>query len=72
VEQKELPGIELHWVTMVARLPNGHTAIVNCHAGKENPQVLIVTPEKKVVWTFKDFEHFGNSLPVGKILPSKK
>jgi outer membrane protein assembly factor BamB len=68
VGEKDLPGIQLHWVTMVARQANGNTVIVNCHAGKENPQVIIVSHDKKVVWTFKDFEHFGNSLPVGKIL----
>jgi ecotin len=49
---------------MVDRLPNGNTWIVNCHAGPENPQILEVTPDKKVVWSFKDFERFGNALPV--------
>lgn len=66
--EQELPGIQLAWITMVERLPNGNTFIVNCHAGPENPQLLEVTPDKKVVWTFKDFERFGNSLPVARVL----
>ncbi|MEO8427868.1 MAG: PQQ-binding-like beta-propeller repeat protein [Verrucomicrobiota bacterium] len=68
VEKNELPGITLAWVTMVERLPNGNTTLVNCHAGPENPQIIEVTPDKKVVWTFKDFKNFGNALPVARIL----
>jgi hypothetical protein len=68
VEEKELPGITLAWVTMVERLTNGNTLIVNCHGGENNPQVIEVDPNKKVVWTFKDFRRFGNSLPVAKII----
>ena len=36
--------------------------------GPDNPQVVEVTPEKKVVWQFKDFERFGNSTPVAVVL----
>lgn len=68
VEENELPGIKLAWVTMVERLPNGNTFIVNCHGDENNPQLLEVDKEKKVVWTFKDFDRFGNSLPVARIL----
>jgi outer membrane protein assembly factor BamB len=64
LKENELTGIKLAWITMVDRLPNGNTWIVNCHAGPNNPQILEVTPEKKVVWSFKDFERFGNALPV--------
>lgn len=64
VESADLADVELQWITMVQRLSNGNTLIVNCHAGPENPQVLEVTPEKEVVWTFKDFDRFGNALPV--------
>ncbi len=70
VTEKELPGVQLAWITMVDRLPNGNTWIVNCHAGPDNPQVLEVSPDKKVVWSFKDFERFGNALPVA--LPIEK
>lgn len=64
VTERELPGVRLAWITMVDRLPNGNTWIVNCHAGPDNPQIVEVSPEKKIVWSFKDFERFGNALPV--------
>jgi hypothetical protein len=68
VEEKELPGITLAWITMVDRLSNGNTLIVNCHGGENNPQLIEVDPNKKVVWTFKDFRRFGNSLPVARVI----
>jgi hypothetical protein len=64
VDQHDLPGITLAWVTTVERLPNGNTVFGNCHAGPDNPQFIEVTKDKKVVWTFKDFKNFGNSMPV--------
>jgi outer membrane protein assembly factor BamB len=72
VEQNDLPGITLAWVTRVERLPNGNTRFGNCHAGPENPQFIEVTPAKKVVWTFKDWKNFGNSMPVQAVLESKE
>ena len=63
IAEKEIPNVRLAWVTMVERLPNGNTWIVNCH-GEEQPQILEVTADKKVVWSFRDFERFGNALPV--------
>ena len=68
VEKQDLPNITLAWITMVERLPNGNTRFVNCHAGPENPQIIEVTPEKKVVWTFKNFKNFGNALPVARVI----
>ncbi|WP_010583908.1 beta-propeller domain-containing protein [Schlesneria paludicola] len=68
VEEKELPGISLAWITMVERLPNGNTLIVNCHGGDQNPQLIEVDSNKKITWTFKDFRRFGNSLPVARIV----
>ena len=64
----DLPGVNLAWVTTVGRLPNGNTVVGNCHAGVDNPQLLEVTPDKTVVWSFRDFETFGNALPVA-VLP---
>jgi hypothetical protein len=43
--------------------------INNCHAGPENPQLIEVSPDKKVVWQWKNFEKFGNSTPVAFLLP---
>jgi hypothetical protein len=68
VDQKELPGITLAWVTTVQALPNGNVIIGNCHAGPENPQLIEVTRDKKVVWSLKNFDVFGNSLAVGQVL----
>jgi len=69
VTERELPGVRLAWVTQVSRLTDGTTLIVNCHAGPENPQILQVSPDKKILWTFKDFERFGNAMPVAVVLP---
>ncbi|MBM3823833.1 MAG: hypothetical protein FJ404_13275 [Verrucomicrobia bacterium] len=71
VEQHDLPGITLAWVTCVERLPNGNTLIGNCHAGPAHPQFIEVTRDKKVVWTFKDWKNFGDSTPVQWALDSK-
>ena len=72
LEQNDLPGITLAWVTRVERLANGNTRFGNCHAGPDNPQFIEVTKDKKVVWTFKDFKNFGNSMPVQIVLEAKK
>ena len=68
LEQKELPGITLAWVTTLHALPNANIILGNCHAGRENPQLIEVTRDKKVVWTFKNHEQFGNSLAVAHVL----
>lgn len=71
VEQSDLPGITLAWVTCLERLPNGNTMIGNCHAGPDNPQFIEVAKDKKVVWKWQDFRNFGNSTPVQSLLPAK-
>lgn len=62
VEQQDLEGITLAWVTTIEELENGNLRLGNCHAGPENPQIIEITRDKKVVWTFKDFATFGNGL----------
>ncbi|AMV23678.1 Arylsulfotransferase (ASST) [Gemmata sp. SH-PL17] len=71
IDQKELPGITLAWVTTLHVLPNGNLIVGNCHAGPDNPQLFEVTRDKKVVWTFKDFKIFGNSLATAHVLDIK-
>jgi len=71
VDQKELPGITLAWVTTLHALPNGHIVIGNCHAGPDQPQLIEVTREKKVVWTFKNHKVFGNNMAAAQILDVK-
>ena len=72
LNKNDVAGVTLAWVTMVERLQNGNTLVVNCHAGPENPQIIEVTPEKTLVWSFKDFEHFGNALPVARVMEAAK
>lgn len=68
LDQRELPGITLAWVTTLHALPNGNIIVGNCHAGPENPQLFEVTRDKKVVWTFHDFKTFGNGLASAHVL----
>lgn len=67
IEEKDLPGVTLAWVTLTERLPNGNTFVVNCHAGPDQPQLLEVTPGKTVAWSLKDFRNFGNALPIARL-----
>jgi hypothetical protein len=71
IDQKELPGITLAWVTTLHALPNGNVIVGNCHAGPDNPQLFEVTREKKVVWQFKDFKTFGNGTAAAHVLDLK-
>lgn len=71
VDQNELPGVTLAWVTTLHVLPNGNIVIGNCHAGPKNPQLVEVTRDKKVVWAFRDFKTFGNNVAAAQILGVK-
>ncbi len=62
VRQNDLIGMQLAWVTTLQLLPNGHTVLGNCHAGPENPQIVEFTREMEVLWTFRDFDRFGDAL----------
>jgi outer membrane protein assembly factor BamB len=71
LKQHDLPGIELAWVTTLQVMANGNIVLGNCHAGKDNPQVIEITRDKQVVWSFRDFKHFGNSTPNSQVLDGK-
>jgi len=72
LQQDELPGIRLAWVTTLEVLPNGNYVIGNCHAGPGQPLLVEVDPAtKEVVWTFDHFDTFGNSVPNSQILDVK-
>lgn len=63
LEQNDLPGITLAWVTTLEVLPNGNYVIGNCHAGPENPTLVEIEPKtKKVMWQFDGHDEFGNSM----------
>jgi hypothetical protein len=71
IEQNELPGIRLAWVTTLHLRPNGNLIVGNCHAGPDSPQLFEVTRDKKVVWAFRDFKAFGNSTAAAHVLDIK-
>jgi hypothetical protein len=57
VEQNDLPGNKLGCVAGLHRLANGNTVICNWsgHGGiKDQPQLVEITPEKKVVWEMRN------------------
>jgi outer membrane protein assembly factor BamB len=68
LQQHDLPGIELAWVTTLQVLPSGNIVLGNCHAGKANPQVIEITRQKRVAWQFHDFERFGDSFTNTQVL----
>lgn len=69
--QNEIPDVTLAWVTTLQLLPNGNIVIGNCHATEKNPQIIEVTREKKLVWSFKDFKLFGNALTNSVVIEGK-
>ena len=73
IEQADLPGITLAWVTTLEVLPNGNYVIGNCHAGEKQPLLVELDPKtKKVVWQFDEFPKFGNSVSNSQILDVDK
>ncbi len=68
LEQNDLPGIQLAWVTTLQVLPSGNIVLGNCHAGEKNPQIVEVNRGKKIVWSFLDFKRFGDSTTNTQIL----
>lgn len=73
VERDELVApdgkkIHLCWVTTLHVLPNGNIVFGNCHAGPDQPQLIEVTRRKKVVWTFRNWDVFGNDTVTGHVL----
>lgn len=70
IHQKDLPNVVLAWVTTLEVLPNGNYVIGNCHAGKGQPLLVEIEPAtKRVVWTFDQFDRWGNSVSNTRILP---
>lgn len=70
LKQRDLPGVTLAWVTTVQPLANGNLVIGNCHAGPDNPQIVEVTRDKRLVWAFKDHENFGDALANSWVIDS--
>lgn len=70
LHQRDLPGVILAWTTTLEPQPNGNIVFGNCHAGPDNPQLIEVTRDKQVVWTFKDWEALGDSTAASTVVPS--
>lgn len=68
LKQGDLPNVTFAWITTVQALPDGTVIFGNCHAGPENPQLIAVNREKKVLWSYKNFELFGNNLAMTQLL----
>jgi len=60
--QDDIEGVRLAWVTTLQPLDNGNLILGNCHAESDQPQLIEVTRDKKLVWRFHDFQRFGDSL----------
>lgn len=48
----------------VTRLANGNTIICSRGGDQHGPQLVEITPEKKVVWVLQDWQHFGPATAV--------
>lgn len=68
----DLPGVTLGWITCVQELPNRNLVITNCHAGPDQPQLIEIDRDKRLVWSFKDFERFGDGLSNAWIVPDPR
>lgn len=69
LRQKDLPKVVLAWVTTIEVLPNGHYVLGNCHAGPGQPLLVEIDPAtRRVVWTFDQYERWGNSVSNTKLL----
>ena len=69
IEQNDLPGITLAWVTTLEVLPNGNFLFGNCHAGPSQPLLIELNPKtKEVVWKFDRHATFGNDVSNSQVL----
>ncbi|MEZ6091547.1 MAG: PQQ-binding-like beta-propeller repeat protein [Pirellulaceae bacterium] len=71
LQQHDLKGITLGWVTTLEVHLDGGLIIGNCHAGPENPQLVKINRDKEVLWQFRDFETLGNSVSNSITLDAK-
>ena len=54
VTNDDLPGRPIRDACGVQRLPNGNTIVASYAAKGDEPKLLEITPEKKLVWTHRD------------------
>jgi outer membrane protein assembly factor BamB len=67
---RDVPEVNLTWVSSLQVLKNGNIVIGNFLRGQEGKgaHAFEVTRDKKVVWTFRDFKAFGNGLAAAQVL----
>ncbi|KAA5545233.1 esterase-like activity of phytase family protein [Roseiconus nitratireducens] len=68
VDQNDLKGVTLAWVTTLQVLDNGNIVLGNCHAGPGQPQIVEIDRDKNVVWSLTDSEHLGNNVSNSVVL----
>ena len=56
----DLPNMVFAMTKQLEELPKGNFIIGNTYGTEDYPQLLEVTRDKKVVWTFKDFDYLGD------------
>ena len=56
-----LPGEQAHLDT---RLANGNTIFASRGKNSAGPQLIEVTPDKKIVWVLQDWKHIGDATAV--------
>ncbi len=54
VSNDDLPGRPINDACGVQRLPGGNTVITSHHAGPKEVKLTEVTPEKRIVWTYRN------------------
>lgn len=72
IDQNDIAGITLAWVTTLEVLSNGHYIIGNCHAGAGQPLLIELDPKtKQVLWKFDGFATFGNDVSNTQVLDAE-
>ncbi|QDU06704.1 PQQ-binding-like beta-propeller repeat protein [Gimesia aquarii] len=60
--------VQLKWTTCLQELDNGNLIIGNCHAGPDNPQIIELDRNRKIVWKFDEYDLVGNGLACWQVL----
>ena len=59
VTNDDLPGRPINDACGVQRLFNGNTVVASHHAGPEDVKLTEITPDKKIVWTYRNPDATG-------------
>lgn len=68
IGKTDLPDITLGWMTDLQELPNGNRVVGNCHASEKDPQIIELSPDKEVVWSFNEWGLVGDGMACWQIL----